>query len=69
MIRMAHAMGLKVICEGVETKEHVEFLKGQDCDYVQGYYFSKPLPVDEMTRLLEAEQKGEVDMLNLSKTA
>ncbi|MDA1301436.1 MAG: EAL domain-containing protein [Proteobacteria bacterium] len=69
MIRMAHAMGLKVICEGVETKEHLQFLKAHDCDYVQGYYFSKPLSVDDMTDLLTAEKDGTLNVMDLPETA
>ncbi len=58
MIRMAHAMGLKVICEGVETKQQLEFLQQHECDLVQGYYFSKPKSVDEITELFIAERDG-----------
>ena len=65
MIRMAHAMGLKVICEGVETKEHLDFLKEHDCDFVQGYYFSKPLAVEDMTELLAAELNGSINVMDL----
>ncbi len=63
MIRMAHAMGLKVICEGVETKEQLEFLKRHDCDQVQGYYFSKPKSVKEITELFIRESNGTIDIM------
>ncbi|AOZ92664.1 sensor domain-containing protein [Paenibacillus crassostreae] len=43
IIDMAHNMDIAVIAEGVETEEHVEFLKQQKCKEVQGYYYSKPL--------------------------
>ena len=44
---MARSMKMKVVTEGVETKEQMSFLNDHDRDQVQGYYFSKPLPVDE----------------------
>ena len=66
MIRMAHAMGLQVICEGVETKEHLDFLKEHDCDFVQGYYFSKPRSVEDMTALLEGEIDGSINIMDLA---
>lgn len=43
-VELAHTMGIKVVCEGVESEEHLAFLQKIGCDYVQGYYFSKPLP-------------------------
>ena len=63
MIRMAHAMGLKVICEGVETREQFEFLRDHDCDLVQGYYFSKPRTVEDITDLFIAERNGTIDIM------
>lgn len=51
---MAHSLGLKTIAEGVETREQLEFLRAHKCDFVQGYYFSRPLPGDEIEQLLKA---------------
>ncbi|MFC4099702.1 putative bifunctional diguanylate cyclase/phosphodiesterase [Paenibacillus xanthanilyticus] len=48
IIVMAHRLGLRVIAEGVENKEQYEFLQEHLCDEVQGYYFSKPLPAEEL---------------------
>ncbi|MFW5894738.1 MAG: EAL domain-containing protein [Bacillota bacterium] len=48
IIDLAHKMGLKVIAEGVEKKAILEEIKRLKCDYVQGYYFSKPLNADEV---------------------
>ncbi|WP_052318103.1 putative bifunctional diguanylate cyclase/phosphodiesterase [Spirochaeta africana] len=45
IISMAHSMHMRVVAEGVETKQQFDFLKQSSCDYVQGYYFSKPLSV------------------------
>ena len=47
-IQLAHSLGLKVIAEGVETKAQLDFLRKYDCDYVQGYYVSKPLPLNAL---------------------
>lgn len=47
IIKMAHALDIGVVAEGVETIEQANFLKNLGCAYMQGYYFSKPIPVDE----------------------
>jgi len=44
IIAMAHGLNLKVVAEGVETPEQLNFLRLEGCDYVQGYFFSQPLP-------------------------
>mgnify|MGYP001027084737 CR=1 FL=1 len=46
IIEMAEGLGIRVICEGVETKEQVEMLRKLGCRYVQGYYYSKPIPAE-----------------------
>jgi EAL domain-containing protein (putative c-di-GMP-specific phosphodiesterase class I)/GGDEF domain-containing protein/peptidase E len=51
-IRLAHAMGAKVTAEGVETDKQLKFLLEADCDYIQGYYFYKPLPKDDFAKVL-----------------
>lgn len=52
-IILAHSLGLEMIAECVETKGQLDFLKNAGCDMVQGYYYSKPLSVEEMGYLLE----------------
>lgn len=47
IISLGHSLNLSVIAEGVETKEHEEFLLDHDCDEVQGYRYSRPVPVNE----------------------
>ena len=47
IVAMAQEMGLECIAEGVETKEHVDLLTSNSCKLAQGYYFDKPLPVEE----------------------
>jgi len=48
IIAMAHGLRLEVIAEGVETFEQLEFLRQLDCDLVQGYLFSRPVPAEEL---------------------
>jgi EAL domain-containing protein (putative c-di-GMP-specific phosphodiesterase class I)/GGDEF domain-containing protein len=51
IIEMAEGLGIRVICEGVETKEQVEMLQKIGCRYVQGYYYSKPIPAERFVEL------------------
>ena len=51
MIAMAHGLNIKVVGEGAETREQVDFLRSRNCDAVQGYYFSKPIPADQFIDL------------------
>lgn len=53
IIQMSHRLKMKVVAEGVESAQQVELLKEMDCDYIQGFYYSKPLPVDELAEFLE----------------
>ena len=52
LIALAHNLQLKVIAEGVETRAQLDFLKKCRCDIVQGYYYSRPLPVGEFSNFL-----------------
>ncbi|MEC3544152.1 EAL domain-containing protein, partial [Bacillus thuringiensis] len=53
IITLANTLGMSVIAEGVETKEHVNFLQKNKCQFIQGYYYSKPIHIDAFTELLE----------------
>jgi diguanylate cyclase (GGDEF)-like protein/PAS domain S-box-containing protein len=53
IIAMARSLGLEVVAEGVEKEEQLAFLKSKFCDEVQGFLFSKPLPVEELTSFLQ----------------
>ena len=55
VITMAHRMYLSVVAEGVEAREQVERLRAVGCDYVQGYFFAKPMPAAEFEELLKVQ--------------
>lgn len=58
IISLAHALRLKVVAEGVDSEERAKMLRLLHCDQMQGYLFSKPLPRDQMTALLEKRLKN-----------
>jgi EAL domain-containing protein (putative c-di-GMP-specific phosphodiesterase class I) len=53
IIMMAHRLHIKVVAEGVETKDQVKLLKEMDCDIIQGYYYSRPIPSNELLDFFE----------------
>ena len=53
-IQLAKHLSMKVVAEGIEKEEQVNFLSEQGCDMIQGYYFAKPMPVDEFEKLKES---------------
>lgn len=53
LIKMIKRMGYQVLAEGVETKEQLKLLKNADCDMVQGYYYSKPMPIPAFRKYLK----------------
>lgn len=52
VINLAHACNIKVIAEGVETKEQMNFLINEACDMIQGYYISQPVPIEEALKFI-----------------
>jgi diguanylate cyclase (GGDEF)-like protein/PAS domain S-box-containing protein len=54
IISMAHSLKLQVVAEGVETRAQLEYLRRSRCDEIQGYFYSKPLPPDELSLLVQS---------------
>ncbi|MBT8343707.1 MAG: GGDEF domain-containing protein, partial [Sulfurovum sp.] len=52
IIELAHTLGMKIVVEGIENKQMVDMISSYGCDYLQGYHFSKPLPVFEFQKML-----------------
>jgi EAL domain-containing protein (putative c-di-GMP-specific phosphodiesterase class I) len=52
IIHIGHQRNLRIVAEGVEKQEQMEFLARYKCDMAQGYYYSMPLPGDEVKKLL-----------------
>jgi diguanylate cyclase (GGDEF)-like protein len=63
IIELAHSLGLKVIAEGVERNDQMEFLKTLGCDEIQGYFISPPLPAEEAFEFI----KENLSLVNLDK--
>lgn len=57
VITLCHNLNKKVVAEGVETLAQVQFLKQEGCDEIQGYYFSRPVPIEEFKRLVAEHKK------------
>lgn len=62
IVRMAKWLNLEVIAEGVETQQQADFLRSIGCRFVQGYYYSRPLPVDAYEKLLTAAGVGTAEL-------
>lgn len=54
IVMLAHSLKLRVIAEGVETAEQLEALRALGCDEIQGYHFSRPLPIEDLTTFLQS---------------
>lgn len=68
IVQLGQTLGLRTIAEGVETVEEWDMLKEMGCDDIQGFYFSKPLPVDEINALLGTFQGVEKFYLPVEKS-
>ena len=55
ILGLIRSLGLSSVAEGVETKEQLDFLKEAGCHWVQGFYFSKPIPADDFIRKFDGE--------------
>ena len=64
IISMAHRLDLHVIAEGVETREQLRRLRAVGCDFVQGYFFAKPMPVESFDKLLKAQRIAKPKAIN-----
>lgn len=60
IVTMGHRLGLGIVAEGAETQQQVERLKAAGCDYVQGYFFAKPMPVDQFEEHWKAQNYAHV---------
>jgi len=60
IIALAKSLNLDVIAEGVETVEQRNFLVENGCNHIQGYYYSKPIPADELEVILLKESVKEI---------
>ena len=58
IVNLSHELGMKVLAEGVETKEQLNHIIEVGCDYAQGYYFYKPLSVEEFEKILWEQLKN-----------
>lgn len=58
---MAHALNKKIVAEGVETQAQLDFLRNQNCELIQGYFYCRPLPAEELTQMIqELQEKQEI---------
>jgi len=57
-ISLTHALGLKLVAEGVETEQQLAYLRQRHCDLVQGYLFSRPLPAQQVVEYIKARNQS-----------
>ena len=58
IISLAHSLQISVVAEGVETEGQLEFLRQEHCDEIQGYYFARPMPWDDLVRFLANQSQS-----------
>ncbi|MBQ6613837.1 MAG: EAL domain-containing protein, partial [Clostridia bacterium] len=57
IVALAHSLNMSVICEGVETEEQNALMRESGCDYIQGWYYSKAMPIDECETFIEKHKE------------
>jgi len=65
IIAMGKSMQLKLVAEGVENGSHEIFLAAHNCEYAQGYYYSRPLPADEIEKLFNTDDRSKLRHIRL----
>lgn len=63
VVRMAHWLRIPVLAEGIETKEQADYLKSIGCLLMQGYYFARPMPVEQFEEILRSDSVPKADTL------
>lgn len=58
VVRIGHSLSLKLVGEGIETKQHYDYLRSLGCDYGQGYFMSKPIPSDELIAFCQQNKES-----------
>ncbi|MEG1809030.1 MAG: EAL domain-containing protein, partial [Oscillospiraceae bacterium] len=58
VVTMSKALGMVTVAEGVEDRIHVDMLKRLGCDYIQGYYYAKPMPIKDFETLTFRDESG-----------
>ncbi len=66
IVKLAHSLGMYVVAEGIETAEQVELLKSMNCDAVQGYFYAKPMPMQEFEETYSQAMRN--NLLNEDKS-
>jgi EAL domain-containing protein (putative c-di-GMP-specific phosphodiesterase class I) len=59
IINLGHSLKLDIVAEGIETKEQWAYFSERDCGFMQGYYFLRPAPLEEVYALIAKEAKAE----------
>ncbi len=67
LVQVAHSLDMEVTCEGVEEKGQVEFLQSVNCNYIQGYYYSRPLKTLDLIKWINDQKKeNKLDISNIA---
>ena len=61
VISLAKKLNMKIVAEGIESREQVDFLREQECDLIQGYYFAKPMPLTEFEKNYKNVEREEIN--------